>query len=321
MGSSPAVEIRGLRKEYGDTVAVDGLDLVVPRGATYALLGPNGSGKTTTIRTLLRIQEPDAGEVRVLGEKPGPGVRDRIGYLPEERGLYPRMKVREVLTFLAELKGMAPRDSRPRIDGWLDRVDLSERADDRVQTLSKGMQQKLQFVAAVVHEPELVILDEPFSGLDPINQQALREIVGEIRRSERTILFSTHIIEHAERLCDHVCILSHGRAVVEGEVGRVKREHGGRHVGLTLDPWTPEAVAAVRAAPEAKWRGSTRTAMRSSSRSPTARTRARSLRGSSRAVWVSFASKSSSRRSIRCSSSASAAGRSRRARLSSRRAP
>jgi ABC-2 type transport system ATP-binding protein len=160
------------------------------------------------------------------------------------------MKVREVLTFLAELKGLSPRASRPRIDAWLERVDLAERADDRVQGLSKGMQQKLQFIAAVVHEPEVVILDEPFSGLDPINQQALREIVGEIRRSERTILFSTHIIEHAERLCDHVCILSRGRAVVEGELARVKREHGGRHVGLTLDPWTPEAVAAVRAAPE-----------------------------------------------------------------------
>jgi ABC-2 type transport system ATP-binding protein len=249
--STPAIEIRGLRKEYGDTVAVDGLDLVVPRGSTYALLGPNGSGKTTTIRTLLRIQEPDAGTVLVLGEPPGPEVRDRIGYLPEERGLYPRMRVREVLTFLAELKGIPPRVSRQRIDGWLERVGLAARADDRVQGLSKGMQQKLQFVAAVVHEPEIVILDEPFSGLDPINQQALREIVGELRRAERTILFSTHIIEHAERLCDHVTILSQGRAVVAGEVGRVKREHGGRHVGLTLDPWTPDAVAAVRAAPEA----------------------------------------------------------------------
>jgi len=248
--SAPAIEIRGLRKEYGDTIAVDGLDLVVPRGSTYALLGPNGSGKTTTIRTLLRIQEPDAGEVLVLGEEPGPAVRDRIGYLPEERGLYPRMKVRDVLTFLSELKGMPPKVSRPRIHAWLERVGLADRADDLVQGLSKGMQQKLQFIAAVVHEPELVILDEPFSGLDPLNQQALREIVAEIRRAERTILFSTHIIEHAERLCDHVCILSRGRAVVDGELGAVKRNHGGRHVGLTLDPWTPAAVAAVRAAPE-----------------------------------------------------------------------
>ncbi|MGH7566200.1 MAG: ABC transporter ATP-binding protein, partial [Gemmatimonadota bacterium] len=131
--SSPAIEIRGLRKVYGDTVAVDGLDLVVPRGSTYALLGPNGSGKTTTIRTLLRIQEPDAGTVRVLGEEPGPEVRDRIGYLPEERGLYPRMKVRDVLTFLAELKGIPPKVSRPRIDGWLERVGLAERAETQVQ--------------------------------------------------------------------------------------------------------------------------------------------------------------------------------------------
>ena len=246
----PAIEVRGLRKEYGDTVAVDGLDLVVPHGSTYALLGPNGSGKTTTIRTLLRIQEPDAGIVRVLGETPGPGVRDRIGYLPEERGLYPRMKVRDVLGFLAELKGLPRAESRPRIERWLARVGLAERAGDRVQSLSKGMQQKLQFIAAVVHEPEIVILDEPFSGLDPINQQVLRDIVAELRRDERTILFSTHIIEHAERLCDHVTILSGGRAVVSGELARVKREHGGRHVGITLDPWTPEAVAAVRAAPE-----------------------------------------------------------------------
>ena len=226
-----------------------GLDLAVPAGSTYALLGPNGSGKTTTIRMILRIQEPDEGAVRLFGLPVSTRTLDRVGHLPEERGLYPRMTALEALVFLAELKGIPRREGRVRVLEWLERVGLAERADDRVQSLSKGMQQKLQFVAAVVHDPEVVILDEPFSGLDPINQAALRDIVADLRRQGRTILLSTHNIEHAERLCDHVCILARGRAVVMGPLSEVRRGHGERNVALDVVRWSPEVEAAVREAP------------------------------------------------------------------------
>ncbi|HUP19992.1 MAG TPA: ATP-binding cassette domain-containing protein [Gemmatimonadota bacterium] len=230
-------------------MAVHDLDLAVPAGSTYALLGPNGSGKTTTIRMILRIQEPDEGEVRLFGRPVDTHALDRVGHLPEERGLYPRMTALEVLVFLAELKGIPRREGRVRVLEWLERVGLAERAGDRVQSLSKGMQQKLQFVAAVAHDPEVVILDEPFSGLDPINQTALRDIVADLRRQGRTILLSTHIIEHAERLCDHVCILAHGRAVAMGPLSEVRRAHGERVVALDVVHWTPEVESAVREAP------------------------------------------------------------------------
>ena len=229
------------------------LDLVVPEGATYGFLGPNGAGKTTTIRILLKILAADEGEVRLLGEPLDRKVLDRIGYLPEERGLYRRMRVREQLEFLAELKGLRPRDARPRIDHWLERFDLADRAGDRVQDLSKGMQQKIQFIAAVLHEPEIVVLDEPFGGLDPLNQRALREVVADLQRAGRTILFSTHLIEHAERLCDHVCIIADGRKVLDGPLARIRREHGGDHVALGLDGGSLDDLSAtvegVRRAP------------------------------------------------------------------------
>ncbi len=233
--SDSAIELIGVRKEFGDLVAVDEFDLAVPRGATYGLLGPNGAGKTTTIRLLLRILEPDAGELRVLGRPVRRDLLDRVGYLPEERGLYRSMNIRTMLSFLAELKGVPRGESRPRIDAWLERFGLEDRGDDRVQDFSKGMQQKLQFIAAVLHEPDVVVLDEPFSGLDPINQRVLKEVIADIRQTGRTILLSTHLIEYAERLCDHVCIIDGGRKIVDGPVDQVKREHGGTHVALTLD--------------------------------------------------------------------------------------
>ncbi|MGK7312235.1 MAG: ABC transporter ATP-binding protein [Candidatus Longimicrobiales bacterium M2_2A_002] len=232
--TQPVIELFSVTKNYGDFTAVRDLSLAIPRGATYGLLGPNGAGKTTTIRMILRIIEETTGEIRILGDPVSREVLDRVGYLPEERGIYKRMTVGRLLTFLAELKGVASSESAPRIDRWLERLELLEWKESKVENLSKGMQQKLQFIATILHEPELVILDEPFSGLDPINQRVLREIITELRDEGRTILFSTHIIEHAERICDHVCIIARGRKVADGTLQAVKRTHGDRYVSLDV---------------------------------------------------------------------------------------
>jgi ABC-2 type transport system ATP-binding protein len=249
LDTTPAIELRGVSKSYDDFQAVKPLDLVVSRGSTYGLLGPNGAGKTTTIRMTLRILQPDTGSVLILGRPQSQEGLDRIGYLAEERGMYKRMKVRRLLSFFAELKGIRPADSKPRIERWLERLELSDRADAKVQELSKGMQQKIQFIAAILHDPEIVILDEPFSGLDPINQRVLREIITELKSAGRTIVFSTHIIEHAERICDHVCIIARGSKVADGSIPEVKRQHGGEYIALTLDEWSPESAVTLRRLP------------------------------------------------------------------------
>lgn len=246
LDSAPALELSGVSKSYDSFQAVKPLDLVVPRGATYGLLGPNGAGKTTTIRMALRIIQPDTGEIRILGNPLSQDGLDRIGYLPEERGVYRRMKVRKLLSFFAELKGVSTRESRPRIDEWLERMELTDRADAKVQELSKGMQQKIQFIGSILHDPEIVILDEPFSGLDPINQRVLREIIKELKQKGRTIIFSTHIIEHAERICDHVCIIARGVKVADGTIPEVKREHGSEYIALRLDGWDGTQADAIR---------------------------------------------------------------------------
>jgi ABC-2 type transport system ATP-binding protein len=243
---TPAIELRGISKTYDTFKAVRPLDLVVPQGATYGLLGPNGAGKTTTIRMTLRILTPDTGEIRILGKPQSQEGLDRIGYLPEERGVYKRMKVRALLSFFGELKGVKPRVSKPRIEQWLERMDLADRADSKLQELSKGNQQKVQFIGSILHEPEIMILDEPFSGLDPINQRVLREIITELKAAGRTIIFSTHIIDHAERICDHVAIIARGTKVADGTVASVKREHGDEYVAIRLDDWSADAVALVR---------------------------------------------------------------------------
>ena len=245
-----AVEIDRIQKRYAEHVAVRELSLAVPRGAVYGLLGPNGAGKTTTIRMLLDILEPDAGTIRVFGRpNTDRGITERIGYLPEERGLYKKMQVRRVLRFLAALKGVPARTADERITRWLDRLELRTPEKDwglaKVDELSRGMQQKVQFIGALLHEPELVILDEPFSGLDPINAQALKDIMVELHQQGRTVLFSTHLMESAERLCDCVCIIARGEKVLDGEVTAVRASHGGRTVALALAAGTAAAAQPV----------------------------------------------------------------------------
>jgi ABC-2 type transport system ATP-binding protein len=221
---SAAVELAGVTKTFGSHVAVDNLDLVVPPGTTYGFIGPNGSGKTTTIRMILRILYPDRGRVTVLGTDAGRAANDRIGYLPEERGLYKKMKVRALLCYFAELKGV--RDARPDVDRWLERLGLSAWAGQRVEALSKGMAQKVQFIGAVIARPELVILDEPFSGLDPVNMESLKDAILDLRRQGATVIFSTHDMKVAEQLCDTVFMIYKGRKVLDGPPEALQAQYG-----------------------------------------------------------------------------------------------
>jgi ABC-2 type transport system ATP-binding protein len=245
-----AVEIRNVSKRYSGHVAVRDLSLVVPRGAVYGLLGPNGAGKTTTIRMLLDIIEPDTGTISVLGGTTRDHkVLDRVGYLPEERGLYRKMQVRRILKFLAELKGVRGADADRRIGEWMERLGLKTPEKDwglsKVDELSRGMQQKVQFIGALLHDPDLVILDEPFSGLDPVNAQAMKDTVVDLKRRNKTVIFSTHLMDNAERLCDAVCIIAHGDKVLDGSVSDVRASHGERSVALALDGEMTPAVNGV----------------------------------------------------------------------------
>lgn len=245
-----ALEIRDVAKRYAAHVAVRNLSLAVPRGTVYGLLGPNGAGKTTTIRMVLNVIAPDEGSITILGrQNRDPAVLDRIGYLPEERGLYKKMSVRDVLRFLAELKGVNRRTADGRIDEWLERLTLRTAEKDwgksKVDELSRGMQQKVQFIGTLLHDPELVILDEPFSGLDPINAQALKDTVVELRRRGKTVIFSTHMMDNAERLCDAVCIIARGEKVLDGAMAAVKAENAGRTVAVALEGSASSAVSAV----------------------------------------------------------------------------
>ncbi|MDB4876987.1 MAG: transporter related protein [Gemmatimonadetes bacterium] len=237
--SDLAIDIRNVVKRYEEHVAVRDLSLQVPTGSVYGLLGPNGAGKTTTIRMILDIIAPDAGTISLFGQPHTTiGVLDRVGYLPEERGLYKKMQVRRVLLFLAELKGVKPAEATRRIDEWLERFSLTtadkDWGDAKVDELSRGMQQKVQFIATLLHDPDLVILDEPFSGLDPINAQALKDAVLELKQRGKTVIFSTHVMDNAEKMCDSVCIISGGVKVLDGRVTDVKRAVGVRHVALAV---------------------------------------------------------------------------------------
>jgi ABC-2 type transport system ATP-binding protein len=221
-----AVRLEEVTKTYGAVRAVDSLSLNVPKGAIFGFIGPNGSGKTTTLRMILHILYPDAGSIEVLGSTSRRAANDRIGYLPEERGLYRKMTVRRVLSYYAGLKGMRQRDARVEADGWLERLGLAEWRDRKVETLSKGMQQKVQFIAAILNRPELLILDEPFSGLDPVNLEALREVMLELKRRGATVIFSTHDMTKAEELSDTICMIFRGRKVLDGTLDEIQAQYG-----------------------------------------------------------------------------------------------
>lgn len=217
-----AIRLRGVTKRFGKHTAVHDFDFEVPKGVICGLLGPNGSGKTTTIRMIMGILNPDEGTVELFGENPDRTRREKVGYLPEERGVYKKMKCIDFIVFLAEIRGVPRTEGRRRAGAWLERLGLSQWADKKVEDLSKGMQQKIQFVGTVIHEPELLILDEPFSGLDPINQDVLEEIVLDFHAKGTTILFSTHLMEQAERLCERVCLISASKKVLDGDLRELR---------------------------------------------------------------------------------------------------
>ena len=228
-----AVELRGVTKSFGKTTAVADLDLTVPKGSIYGFIGPNGAGKTTTIRMITGIFYPNAGSVNVLGEAVRGACSERVGYLPEERGLYKRMKVRDILRFFADLKQV--RDAAAQVDDWLRRLGLSEAADRKVEALSKGMSQKVQFIATVIAQPELLILDEPFSGLDPVNMEVIRSAVLDLRRQGATVILSTHDMHTAERMCDFICMIFRGRKVLDGTLSAIQEKYGSDTVRLRTE--------------------------------------------------------------------------------------
>jgi ABC-2 type transport system ATP-binding protein len=220
------LELANVTKRYDDITAVDALSLRIDPGGIFGLLGPNGAGKTTTIRMIMGVIEPDEGEVRIFGKPFCESIKDSIGYLPEERGLYRKMKVLEQLVFLGEIKGLPARVARERGKKWLERLELGEWADRTVESLSKGMQQKIQFISTVLHEPKLVLLDEPFTGLDPINTQLFKDIIEELQNDGRAVVLSTHVMEQVEKLCKWICLINKGRKILEGPLADIKMQFG-----------------------------------------------------------------------------------------------
>jgi ABC-2 type transport system ATP-binding protein len=233
--SDDALRLSSVRKAYSGHVAVDDLSLSVPRGSSFGLLGPNGAGKTTTLRMIMNVLGPDAGTIEILGQPASQHSRDRIGYMAEERGLYPRMVVEEQLLFFAELKGVPRREAAQRLGPWLERLGLAEWRRRKLNELSKGMQQKAQFVATVLHEPDILILDEPLSGLDPVAVNLMRDVFVELRRRGKTVVLSSHQMETVERLCDSIALIHQGRKVLDGAVSEVRSRHGKNTIVLAYE--------------------------------------------------------------------------------------
>jgi len=235
LANGTTVKLDRVSKSFGEFIAVRELSLDVRAGRVFGLLGPNGAGKTTTIRMIVNITAPDSGSISLFGRQIDSTTQDRIGYLPEERGLYRRMRVADQLRFFAELKNVRGKEVEKKIDEWLERVKLSEWKNKRSIELSKGMQQKIQFITSVIHDPDLLILDEPFSGLDPINVELLKEIVLDLKRHGKTIIFSTHQMEVAEKICDDICLINRSEKVLEGSLRELKSSFGRNAIAVRCE--------------------------------------------------------------------------------------
>ncbi|NNE66361.1 MAG: ATP-binding cassette domain-containing protein [Pyrinomonadaceae bacterium] len=229
---SATLTVDSVSKSFGDFTAVSDLSFEVRAGRIFGFLGPNGAGKTTTIRMIVGITFPDSGKVELFGSNVTPEIQDRIGYLPEERGLYKKMKIQDQLRYFAALKGIGQKEADRRIDYWLDRMKLAEWKKKKTTDLSKGMSQKLQFAATMLHDPDLIILDEPFSGLDPVNVEFMKEVIAEVKSKEKTIIFSTHLMETAEKLCDDILLINKSKKVLAGSLRDIKKSYGRNIVAL-----------------------------------------------------------------------------------------
>lgn len=229
------IDVQQVTKQYGSLKAVDNVSFSVEKGRIFGLLGPNGAGKTSTIRMINYITAPDEGSISVMEQKVGSGTQQLIGYLPEERGLYKKMKVGEQLLYLAQLKGLSASEAQKAIDYWLDRFDARSWQKKETHELSKGMQQKIQFIATIAHDPEIYIFDEPFSGLDPINSELLKKVIIELKDKGKTILFATHRMEQVEQMCDDICLFNKGKAILQGKLSDIKRSFGRNTVILEFE--------------------------------------------------------------------------------------
>lgn len=230
-----ALEVKNISKNFDSLRAVDDVSFTVPEGSVFGLIGRNGAGKTTTIRMMMNIYIPDSGEVILRGTKIGQEFKDKVGYLPEERGLYKKMKVMDTLLFLSELKGKTGRQVERKAIEYLKRFDLADRKNSKLEDLSKGNQQKVQFIASILHDPEFLIFDEPFSGLDPINTDLLKDIILEMKETGKVIILSTHLMDFAEKLCDHIAMIDHGKIILKGSMGDIKSQFAQRNVMLEAE--------------------------------------------------------------------------------------
>jgi ABC-2 type transport system ATP-binding protein len=230
-----SLEVKNLTKTFNKLVAVDNASFEVPDGSIFGLIGRNGAGKTTTIRMMMGIYLPDSGDVVLKGSKVGQDFKNRVGYLPEERGLYKKMKVMDTLLYFAELKGKTGRSVQKKAEEYLKRFDLYDRRLSKVEDLSKGNQQKIQFIGTILHDPDFIILDEPFSGLDPVNTNLLKDIILEMKSKGKVIIFSTHLMDFAEKMCDHIAMIDHGKIILKGSLNEIKAKHSQKNVSLSYD--------------------------------------------------------------------------------------